>query len=304
MRRSLNNDALWYEVHVTISPAIAEGVSNYLFELGCAGCFELENKLVATFCEQNLPVDLRKKMRKYLSELLSLGFDVPQAAIKIQCVEKLDWNAVWRRHFKPIVISDQIAIKPTWENLTQPFKGCIIEIDPKQAFGTGDHATTRLALMFLETYFKPGQVVLDVGTGSGILAVTAGKLGASQVVALDVDPLAAECAKENFKLNRVQSNLILFAGELSALSNHCPSFDLILANINKTVILTWMEELQLRLSSSGYLIISGILQEEREALLKAGEKNHGLTLLDERIQDGWASLVFRGKSKNESSGSH
>ena len=284
----------WIEVRVPTHHQVEDASMNYLFELGSDGCQQLENAVVAYFADQNNVDDLKRNIARYLAELTALGFEPLREPVECKTIANQDWHGNWKKHFKPIVVSERILVKPTWTDFkSEANPQVVIEIDPKQAFGTGSHPTTRMALRFLEKYLSEGDRVLDVGTGSGILTIAAMKLGAGRVVAFDNDPIAIEAAMENCAQNSLVSKPRLFVGELTALKNSAPCFDFILANLNRKVIVRALPELNRHLSVSGHIVITGILQQESSQLSDRLDHVPSLRIVETHSIEDWLGLVLR-----------
>ena len=204
-------------------------------------------------------------------------------------------------------VGRQLVIKPTWRDYNPQPDDLTIELDPGMAFGSGLHPTTRLCLEALEDYLQPGTTVLDVGSGSGILAVAAARLGASHVLAVDVDPLAVRIARENVTLNQVESIVDVEASwqgsqparqqgdEAEITTARPPTWDLVVANILAETIIELMPALATSLSTQGILIASGIIADRTQAVADALQEN-GLLLVEQRDDGEWVALVA-GKDK-------
>ncbi len=285
----------WLKLRVKVDPHNREAVANFLFELGCCGCEERESELVAYFPEARSVPDVRREVAAYLTRLPALGLGRSRI-LAVERVEARDWNAEWRKHFKPVWVSPKLAVKPSWVPLQARQDVLVIEVDPKQAFGTGAHETTQLMLRLLEAYVRGGEAVLDVGTGTGILAIAAVRLGAKRAVALDKDEVAAEAAQENVEKNGVSPRVHVFAGELDALSPDA-RFDLILANLDKRTILRLLDRLGELLVQNGLLMLSGILVEELHRVEGAVGTASRLRI-SKRVEQGeWAALVLKKKEE-------
>ncbi len=283
----------WLQLRIPVNAGFEEALINYLFEIGCCGCQQLDGSVLTYFPDAQSQETVHHKITDYLEELSALGFRLPEEKIEIAVLENQGWESKWQEYFKPIFISDRIVVKPTWEVLQKPFSGVVIEIDPKQAFGIGSHATTRLVLQLLEKYIIRNTTILDVGTGTGILAIAATKFNAGLVFALDKDLVAVEAANENIQQNLTDFNTKLFTGELSALNPPTPYFDLILANLNKVEIFKLWSDFMRLLKNSGLLIISGILKDARDEVLKQISRTMDLHGIEEVTEEDWIAFVLK-----------
>lgn len=254
----------WYEIVVPVNDEVQDSIVGFLFDSGCIGCEERQHRIVAYFPERTQIEQIEQRLLQYRAHLAALGFNMPAGPISSRIVAEEDWHTTWKTHFKPIAISDRILVKPTWED-SKPLspETIVIEIDPKQAFGTGGHETTRIALQLLENYIQKDDMILDIGTGTGILAIAAVKLGARKAVAFDVDQVAMFTAKENVALNKTADNTNLFVGEITAIAKAVSCFDMIFANLNKNLILEILQDCLGLLKPQGCMILTGILQEDR-----------------------------------------
>ncbi len=302
-----NPRSAWIQVCVPVNRDIEDAVANFLFELGSSGCQQNENEVVAYFNGGFLKERIRQKIAQYFAGLRALGFVLPSPGVNITRVADQDWNAIWKRDFKPVVISKRLIIKPGWVELSAPQDAIVIEIDPKQAFGTGTHATTRLALQFLERYIAARQTVLDVGTGSGILAIAAAKLGAANVVALDNDPVAVEAARENVRKNSCADSCRLLVSAVSALRLPHAVFDVIVANINKNEILKLLPDLARLLKlkggqsplsrgdKGGCLFITGLLLEDGGEVVAKISNQPGWEIKENVVEEEWLGLTIQNR---------
>jgi len=203
--------------------------------------------------------------------------------------ENEDWAREWRQGLAPRRLTPRLVIKPTWTEWAASPGEVVIEIDPQMAFGTGEHATTRGCLRLLDASVPEGGRVLDIGSGSGILAIAAARLGAREVVAVEFDEDANINARENLEHNGVAARVQLLERMADApLLESLGRFDLILANILSSVIRPLLPAMRAALAVDGRLIVSGILREERDAVLAAAE-GVGLRLAAEDAEDEWWS---------------
>lgn len=224
------------------------------------------------------------KLRQILRQLD--GTNEPE--IQVHALPHQDWNKLWAQSVKPLWIGKRMVVRPSWEGVALGPGQFEIILDPKQAFGTGHHATTRMLLEWLEEIVQGGESVLDVGTGSGLLAMAALRLGASPAVGLDHDPVAIECAQEYARLNRFGSELSLYCGRLDEL-HAGTSFDLVLANLDRQTLLGVAD--RLAGCTRSRLLVSGLLLNQREEIVAAFAAA-GLYLCRQREQDGWLALEF------------
>lgn len=199
-----------------------------------------------------------------------------------------DWNRQWALSVKPLHVGRRMVIRPSWEQvMLQPNQFEII-LDPKQAFGTGHHATTRMLLEWLEERIVGGETVLDVGAGSGILAMAALRLGARAAVGVENDPAAVECARDYARENRFGPELKLVCGTLNEFDASVQP-DIVLANLDRQTLLLLAEELAVYGAAGARLFFSGVLLEQ-EAEVVGRYSALGLYRVERREQDGWVAL--------------
>ncbi len=213
--------------------------------------------------------------------------DLPDA-FEERVVRDENWNARWEETVRPLAVG-RFLIKPTWADVPPEHAGLLLlEIDPKMSFGTGYHESTRLVLRFLPALVGGGERVLDAGTGTGVLAVAALKLGAATAVGFDIDPWAQANATENAYLNGVADRFEVREGSLDAVPEG--GFDLAFANINRNALLGLLPGLAAKLTPAGRLVLAGLLRSDREAMTEAAAAA-GLHLYDEAAENEWWSAV-------------
>ena len=208
-------------------------------------------------------------------------------------VKEDDWLNNWKKYFKPCPIGEKLMIVPTWEqdNLPPEAAGRIpLLIDPGLAFGSGQHETTRLCMELIETYVAPDSHVLDVGTGSGILAITALLLGARDVTGIDIDPLAVKVAAENADMNGVGAHFTGRHGDLA--KDVTGTFNLITANIVADIIIELTPDAVKLLTPDGIYIMSGIIEKRRHDVVKVLDEL-GLYIIEEKTDRGWCAIAAR-----------
>ena len=269
----------YFQVSVVLPRAKVEIASAQLFELGCCGVVEED-------------ISDGVRLAAYF-ETIQNKAEIEQALMPCECrfeqVPDTDWTLAWRSFFQPVYPTPRMAICPPWDMVPDPPGGFTIAIDPQMAFGTGHHETTRLALLGLEKKIMSGDRVLDVGTGSGILSIAAVKLGASEVMAVDIEAAAIENARANCILNGVDIKVVLGQYSVDRVSG---VFDVGVANIISSILLPIIPELAKRLQSGGYAILGGILDREREAFCAVLDRAD--LVLDEMLEDGeWLCAIAR-----------
>lgn len=217
--------------------------------------------------------------------------------LTLKNVREEDWANNWKQYFKPFTVGERLLIKPSWETCENPWNRAVLEIDPASSFGTGQHHTTRLCLELLEQLMHPGDRVLDLGCGSGILSIGALLLGASGATAVDIEENAAATATENARKNHIDPTLYrVFCGNVLEDETLCreigDGYDLICANIVADVLIAMKQLFRQFLRPEGTLIVSGIIMERRDEVLDQLKKA-GFALLEVREKEGWAAASLR-----------
>ena len=245
--------------------------------------------------------DIPATMAKVREGLAEVGTWVNTGSCRIteSETEDKDWMNNWKQYFKPFMVDD-LLIKPTWEEIPEGADYAkLIEIDPGMAFGTGKHETTQLCIRGLRKYVKPGDEVLDVGTGSGILAICALICGASHTVGTDLDELAIDAAKENAQVNGLTPDLYdVFVGDLitdEETKNRVgyDRYDVVAANILADVIIPLQAVIAPHMKQGAVLITSGIIDMKEQAVLDAFAANPALEVTEVLHQGEWVSVVAR-----------
>ncbi len=245
-----------------------------------------------------LPTGDRATLQKLEIALLLLARTGAISEPRVRVLADKDWAEAWKAFFPPLPIGERLVVVPTWVDYAPKPYEIILRLDPGMAFGTGLHASTRLCLVALERLLAPGARVLDVGTGSGILAIAAALLGAGEVWAIDNDPVAAQVAAENAALNGVQGRVQVAWATLPGLAPSAVplftqgGFDLLLINILAEVIIPLASSIAAALRPGGRFVASGILVEKGEAVAKALE-GAGLDVEEHLIEEGWIALIGR-----------
>ena len=229
-------------------------------------------------------------VREKLGELkrLDMGFDIGSLTLEHQNVQEQDWAENWKKYYKPFRAGEHLVIKPSWETYEEKEGDLVLELDPGMAFGTGTHETTFMCMEQLEKYVTPGCKAIDVGCGSGILALAAAKLGASDVLAIDLDELAVKVAAENTKKNGLSDVVRVKHGDL--LENSEEQADVIVANIIADVICFLCGPAKKHLLPGGVFICSGIIREREDDVQRALAQA-GYTVCNRLAKGEWVCLA-------------
>jgi len=312
----------WIEVFVKTTSEFEEEVTNILYEANIQGIIiedfqdvlDLEkNKndwdiidpdllnnyyegiIIKGYLEEEDDVEEKIDfIKEKIHGLPRYDLDIRDTEVEINTIEETDWNQEWKKHFKPFPVGKNFLIKPSWEEIDEDTERKIIEIDPGMAFGTGTHATTLMCLEALENYLKEEDLVYDIGTGSGILAIAAGKLGANSI-GIDIDEDSVRTAKDNVKLNKCADNVKIIKGNL--LNKAMDKADIIISNIIADAIINMSGNLNKFLKDSGIFIASGILENKKEEVVQALKANK-FEILETSVMDEWLCIVAR-KGINE-----
>ncbi|NLY42544.1 MAG: 50S ribosomal protein L11 methyltransferase [Clostridiaceae bacterium] len=306
----------WIEVKVVTTPAASEAVSGILYEMGVNGLYiedprdvlekdskpadwdyledELKNVdpnrviIRAYFSEDTNYEEKLIFLREKLSNVRKY-FDIGEGTVEVLEVYEKDWANNWKKYYKPIKIGNRVVIKPSWEQY-HPSEDdeVIIEIDPGMAFGTGTHETTRLCIEIIEKYIFEGSHVLDIGCGSGILGITALKLGASKCTGVDIDENAVKVARKNAYANGVQDKMDIRNGNLLDVVQG--KYDIIVANIIADAIITLSSIIKPYINEGGLFIASGIIKDRYEEVKQCLLKE-GFILREEMFLGEWVAVA-------------
>lgn len=321
----------WHELTIHTTEEATEMISNFLHEAGAGGVSieesgtlnkerdtkygelydrplndipEGQAEIKGYFADGSDLEAIKNEVAERIEELHTYDIDPGEVTLSWHRVHEDDWANAWKQYFKPMRVSERLTIKPSWEEYTAASADeHIIELDPGMAFGTGTHPTTSLCLRTLESVIQGGEDVIDVGTGSGVLAIGAVLLGAKNVLAIDLDPVAVKSANENVALNRLESSIQVHEGDLLQVIKTSESHDMnqlnvklpvqvVVANILAEIILLFVEDVYAALQSGGIYIASGIYKNKEQIVHDALEQ-HGFVVEAKHRDDDWIAFVAR-----------
>ena len=265
---------------------------------GAATYYDLEKQfsLVSVYIEQGTfsPLAVRREIAAGLKQIAGFGLNTGAGKIEIAKVKREDWAESWKRHFHPLEIGKTLLVKPSWSKKCPAQNQAVVILDPGLSFGTGQHPTTSFCLHEIARCHKSGMArsFLDIGTGSGILAISAAKLGYEPVHAFDFDPASVRVAKENVRKNRVTEKVKLSRGDVTELPlKPTRKFDLVCANLISNLLITQRRRIVNRLKPGGTLVLAGILTTEF-AEVEQAFTDLGLKPTGSRVENEWCSGAF------------
>ena len=290
---------LW-KISITTLPEAADAVAELL--LTCchqpaANYLDLESGVsTITAYLPNLPdwPKARKLLNAGLARIKACDLQLGAGDVSLEKVRRENWAESWKKHFQPIEIGDTLLIKPSWSKRRVKKKQAVIVLDPGLSFGTGQHPTTSFCLQQLARHRSPGQKqsFLDIGTGSGILAIAAAKLGYAPVAAFDFDPESVAVARENIRRNRVTNKIDLRQADVTKLPRRAAKkYSLVCANLISNLLISEQSRIVATVQPDGVLVLAGILREEFPQVRTVFEKA-GLRLVAERAENEWCSGAF------------
>lgn len=271
------------------NPINVDIVSGLLWQLDIDGINESESGLTvfAGSAKNILLNDIENLLQQLVNDKLINLFTIEE-----ETLEDKNWNEEYEKNVRVIEVTDRVVIKPSFKDYSPRQDQIIITIDPKMSFGTGEHATTRLVLQFIEKYLKGGERVLDVGSGTGVLGIGAVMLGAESAICVDNDEWCSLNGSENVKANNLENKVEIRLLEISQIGEK--DFDLIVANINKHILIEIAEEIRSKIKETGILILSGLLIVDEEDI-KRKFSLLGFRTIDKSTMDEWCALVLQLK---------
>jgi len=247
-------------------------------------------KVKGYFIETYFLDDLYKKIKSRVDSLTQYGLDKGKGEIIVKSMKEEDWATSWKKYYKPFKAGEKVVVKPTWEKYEAQEGEIVVEIDPGMAFGTGNHETTLMCIKLLEKYINNQNYVYDVGCGSGILGITAAKLGAEKVLCVDLDEVACKVAAENVKINKESHRIEVKKGNLLDIA--VEKADLIVANIIADVIISFAPQAHDFLKSEGIFISSGIILDRQEDVIDE-LKSKGFKVLEITQMGEWCAIAAK-----------
>lgn len=312
-------DGTWIEVRVITKSEALEPISGIFYSLDCKGVAiedpedilgreqgpltwdfadinVLEHKgkvavVKAYFAEEDNIEDVLAYVNERLAELKEMGIDLGEAKVEHEKMYEEDWANTWKQYYKPSKVGEKIVVKPIWEEYEVKDGELVVDLDPGMAFGTGTHETTRMCIQSLEKYVQEDSTVFDVGCGSGILAISAAKLGAKLAVGVDLDPVAVESSIENVGYNNLNNIEILHGNLVEVIDGKA---DIVVANILAEIICILADDVKRVLKDDGIFITSGIIHDRVDMVCEKLEAT-GFEVIEKNRDGEWNCIVAKLK---------
>lgn len=300
----------YIEIRIEAEPHQLDAVSTYLIAEGIPSFSVEDPAVIDEILDKQHPYDWDYVDEKFLEgksfpSAITLYLEEEQGELADRVVEGArkrgwgvsrrtaddeEWKDSYKEHFRSLQLSEHILVVPSWEEHSGIAGVDYMSLDPGMAFGTGDHATTSMCACLMEEAGCRGKKVLDVGTGSGILAVGAAMLGSSEVLGIDIDPVAVKVAKENVRKNRRESQITVIEGDLTKDVDYVA--DIVVANLMAEIVMTLTEHVKKHLERGGVFISSGILRE-KETMVMEKIRAEGLRIVEVMNQGEWSAIAAR-----------
>lgn len=311
----------WIEVTIKTTTEAVEAITNILDDLRTGGVmiedpkdffFQKKNELDWDYIEEEVfnkrnsdgvliktyiseernVMELVETIKQKVSALTGFGIDIGEGSVSLGQVNEEDWANEWKKYYKPTKIGEKLVVKPTWEDYEVQDGDLVIELDPGMAFGTGTHETTTMCMRELEKYVTEDSKVFDIGCGSGILAIAAAKLGAKDVIAVDLDEVAVKVAAENVAHNHVQDSVQVLHGNLIDVVSD--KADIVVANIIADIIKILARDVHSCMKEDAVFISSGIIHAKVDEV-KASLEENGLEIIEVQSLGEWNAIVSKIK---------
>lgn len=305
----------WTGVLITTTNEAIEAITYMLYDIGVKGVEILDNtltekdkeNLIVDYIDDNMVNNKEIKIKCYFSEEENINeiiidikqrlnnikkfIDIGSAKIETDITDEEDWANNWKQFYKPFKVGNNILIKPTWEKIEEyNDKDIIIEIDPGMAFGSGTHETTSMCIELIQTYLNERNYIIDVGCGSGILGITAAKLGAEKVDCIDIDKNAVKVAKSNVSINDEESKVSVIHGDL--IDKVSTKADIVVANIMADIVILLTKDIKKVLKKEGVFISSGIILDKLDEVKNTILANK-FEILDIKTKGEWAAIAAK-----------
>ncbi|MDP2037485.1 MAG: 50S ribosomal protein L11 methyltransferase [Ignavibacteria bacterium] len=277
------------EIKITTVPFDVETVSGMLWQLDIDGINEFD-EYITVFISESKNTS-REDVEEILLQLVNENF-LESFQTEEQTLEEKNWNEEYEKNVRVVEVTDRIVIKPSFKEYTPKPNQLIIHIDPKMSFGTGEHATTKLVLQHLEKNVSGGEKVLDIGSGTGVLGIASVMLSASNALCIDNDEWCLLNGIENVKANGLESKIEVRQCELKNVNE--TEFDLVVANINKHILIDIADLISAKIKKTGRLILSGLLDIDETDIVGL-YASKGFELVEKSALDEWIALVFKSK---------
>lgn len=309
----------YFEIHIKTSVAAIDAVTNILYNFGSTGVMinnpldedftnqeegkwdyydpqnltlDFEGALLTGYFEEIDPIQTCEEIKEAIAALSTFDIDTGLAEIDYKEIFPSDWENEWKKYFKPFRLGNHIVIKPTWETFETLPDDLVIEIDPGNAFGSGTHETTSMCIEMIEKYMKTTDTVVDVGCGSGILAIAAGKLGSKSIIAVDIDENAVNTAKENVALNGLTEVTDVRHGDLISVISE--KADLVVANIIADIIVKLSDDIDKILKPDALFISSGLIMNKVDWVIEELALRQ-FEIIEVMKKGEWAVVVSKKK---------
>lgn len=296
-KTAARQDSVWRSVCISIEPGFEDILTSCIFESGFSGLEEhmADDRILihAYYHHAAHSPDQLEQFKRSITEIPAFKKSKLYEILSVEDIPDQDWEKNWRRGLKAIEIGSRFVVRPSWIDYTTTGSRIEIIIDPKMAFGTGGHATTRLCMEMLENINPGGLTVIDAGCGSGILSIAAAKLGALSVFGFDHDSFSVGNALENIRLNGVEDSITIVEADIMAVAPE-PA-DLVLANMISGTLIPGLPKLNGFLKPEGTVVFSGLLAEE-ETLFTDALENTGMKIIKKTQADEWIAVKAVGDS--------
>jgi ribosomal protein L11 methyltransferase len=279
---------IYYQITIYIAESMFESLSIFMQNFNISGIVEENDSVKAYFKESDWNENIREDIEAHLNEYRK-EMDFGDYEIIIDTIEEENWNKEWEESIEPIEVSKRIIIKPTWKEIGKIPGQIVIQIDPKMSFGTGHHETTRLCINALEKHLQKDNTILDMGTGTGVIAIAAILLGAKNAFGIDNDEWCYENANENLNINNVTDKIRIILGDQKSIPDQ--KFDIITSNIDYNTNSELIAIYPKHLNEKGLIILSGLLIDDLDNMKQKIQSN-GLKVIDETSENEWGCLVL------------